>query len=227
MIDWDRVRANSRLVRMLLASRHRLASAWQHATVATVLTAITTTFDRAGENSRLLGAGSTVQRWGRNAWLFGWLTAESEPDVIVVDLRETRTVGPILAVLDWLVGRLRGPWRRSGVRSGLGTVANSNSVKVLSIVVLVALLVNTIGSFVSGSLSAVGLVARAALAGFALVGTQVPRSAIVNSRAYRVTKAVLEPPAAESKQDSEVDSGQASEEGWNQESADDGNGSEE
>jgi hypothetical protein len=35
-----------------------------------------------------------------------WLTADSDPDVIVVDLRETLTVGPIIVVVDWIVARL-------------------------------------------------------------------------------------------------------------------------
>lgn len=35
-----------------------------------------------------------------------WLTAETDPDVIVVDLRETLTVSPIIVVLDWIVARL-------------------------------------------------------------------------------------------------------------------------
>jgi hypothetical protein len=37
-----------------------------------------------------------------------WLTAEPDPDVIVVDLRETLTVGPIIVVVDWIVARLTG-----------------------------------------------------------------------------------------------------------------------
>jgi len=42
-----------------------------------------------------------------------WLTAEPEPDVIVIDLRETVTVGPIVLVLDRIVERLGGRSRDS------------------------------------------------------------------------------------------------------------------
>lgn len=45
-------------------------------------------------------------KWIEASWLYRWLTAESDPDVIVIDLRETWTVGPILAVLNWFVTRL-------------------------------------------------------------------------------------------------------------------------
>jgi hypothetical protein len=37
-----------------------------------------------------------------------WLTAEPDPEVVVVDLRETLTVGPIIVVVDWIVARLTG-----------------------------------------------------------------------------------------------------------------------
>ena len=42
----------------------------------------------------------------RNSALYRWLTAEPDPDVIVIDLRETWTVGPFLVILDWILERL-------------------------------------------------------------------------------------------------------------------------
>jgi len=58
--------------------------------------------------------GSAVARFTRDAiaravtitrasFLFRWLTKEPEPEVIVIDLRETWTVGPIIALLDRFV----------------------------------------------------------------------------------------------------------------------------
>ena len=35
--------------------------------------------------------------------LYRWLTAEPDPEVIVIDLRETRTLGPVLRVLDRVI----------------------------------------------------------------------------------------------------------------------------
>ena len=46
---------------------------------------------RLGARGRQLVVGS---------WLYRWLTAEPEPDVIVIDLRETWTVGPVVRLLD-------------------------------------------------------------------------------------------------------------------------------
>lgn len=56
--------------------------------------------------SLLAGFVARLQAWLTGAWLYRWLTAEPDPDVIVIDLRETRIVGPILAVLDWVLDRL-------------------------------------------------------------------------------------------------------------------------
>jgi len=60
--------------------------------------------------SRLVSALRAVSgrggSWVRNSALYQWLTAEPDPEVIVIDLRETWTVGPFLRVLDWIVDRL-------------------------------------------------------------------------------------------------------------------------
>ncbi|PSP81826.1 hypothetical protein BRC78_09000 [Halobacteriales archaeon QH_8_68_33] len=47
------------------------------------------------------------------SWLYRWLTAEPEADVVVIDLRETMFVGPVLAALDRVVGPGARHWRDS------------------------------------------------------------------------------------------------------------------
>ena len=53
--------------------------------------------------SALRVASTRGESWVRQSALYRWLTAEPDPEVIVIDLRETWTVGPFLRVLDWLV----------------------------------------------------------------------------------------------------------------------------
>lgn len=65
--------------------------------------------------SALRVASTRVESWVRQSTLYQWLTAEPDPEVIVIDLRETLTVGPLLRVLDWLV-------------AGLGDAATSSRV---------------------------------------------------------------------------------------------------
>lgn len=56
--------------------------------------------------STLRAASRRVGSWVRNSALYQWLTAEPDPEVIVIDLRDTWTVGPLLRILDWVLGRL-------------------------------------------------------------------------------------------------------------------------
>lgn len=57
------------------------------------------------ETSWIAAGGRWFANAIRHSALYRWLTAEPDPDVIVIDLRETWTVGPVIAVLDWLIAR--------------------------------------------------------------------------------------------------------------------------
>lgn len=74
----------------------------------------------AVRSSALVTALRAAMEWvvsaTRNAFIYRWLTKEPEPDVIVIDLRETWTVGPLIVLLDWFIERLTPYWRASVVR---------------------------------------------------------------------------------------------------------------
>ncbi|MFC5135838.1 MULTISPECIES: hypothetical protein [Haloferacaceae] len=80
---------------------------------------------RVGSGSVVLdrarAVGDRVASTVRASWLYRWLTAEPDPDVIVIDLRETWTVGPFLRILDWIVGALVGAMEGSILASAAGT----------------------------------------------------------------------------------------------------------
>ncbi|OYR48488.1 hypothetical protein DJ73_19280 [Halorubrum sp. Ea1] len=56
--------------------------------------------------SAVRAATTCVGLWVRHSALYQWLTAEPDPEVIVIDLRETWTVGPFVRLLDWAVDQL-------------------------------------------------------------------------------------------------------------------------
>lgn len=70
--------------------------------------------------------GSTSDRLTRvvqGSFLYRWLTAEPDPEVIVIDLRETYTVGPFIAILDHIVETLVPYYRQSLLKRGVDALA--------------------------------------------------------------------------------------------------------
>ena len=60
--------------------------------------------------------GRSIAAVARDSRLYRWLTAEPEPTVVVIDLRETYTVGPVIALIDRLVTPLSARWEQSTLR---------------------------------------------------------------------------------------------------------------
>lgn len=75
--------------------------------------------DGSGVLAAVRNAGDRVGTAVRNSYLYRWLTKEPEPEVIVIDLRETYTVGPIIALLDRLVEWIAPYWRESTPKRAL------------------------------------------------------------------------------------------------------------
>jgi len=148
------------------------------------------------DRSRLTGAGETLQRWVRHSYLYRWLTAEPDPDVIVIDLRETYTVGPVLAGLDragaFLADTRVGEAGRAAAGE-LGTEIERRPVRVVSVVILVALLVNTLVSLALGGFTRTGLAVRLFALGAALLGTRSTATASDLADSWLWT--LLAPPA--------------------------------
>ena len=119
----DRIRTGfdaSRVGRTAIRVRERVrraSAAVGTAATRSVVGGVGASLSRGYEASRLSAAGATLSTWVRNSWLYGWLTAEPEPDVIVIDLRETRTIGPVIGVLDRIVPRAATAARESTVWS--------------------------------------------------------------------------------------------------------------
>jgi hypothetical protein len=61
----------------------------------------------------------------RESWLYNWLTAEPDAEVIIIDLRQTRTVGPVISIVEGVTDALAPQWHQSRLKRGvqwLGTV---------------------------------------------------------------------------------------------------------
>jgi|GEM_PF-2714710 len=142
-------------------------------------------------------------RWGcraaRASWCYRWLTAEPEPDVVVIDLRETAVVGPILVLFD----RLLAPFVRNWQAARTGTVVARLSarfvarpIQVVSIVALVAILTDLCLLVVFGSPSRTAVGGRLVSGSLALAGTRVTVSVddLTEGRVYELVTELLAPP---------------------------------
>ncbi|MGM0718437.1 MAG: hypothetical protein ACQET5_14990 [Halobacteriota archaeon] len=93
------------------------------------------------ESSRLyrttMAVADRLSTLVRGSYLYRWLTAEPDPEVIVIDLRETWTVGPFIAILDRVFGGLE----RAAAGSALVALASVVSKRTLNAPVRVAGLV--------------------------------------------------------------------------------------
>lgn len=73
--------------------------------------------------SRLGSMSARLRRVISGSYLYRWLTAEPDPEVIVIDLRETHTVGPVISLLDSILDALAPGYRQSRLADGVNAVA--------------------------------------------------------------------------------------------------------
>ncbi|OYR59033.1 hypothetical protein [Halorubrum halodurans] len=162
------------------------------------------TLSRMGSGSLVLdrarSAGERVAAAVRASWLYRWLTAEPDPDVIVIDLRETWTVGPFLRILDRVLDLLIGAVEGSIVATAAATavertretplrVAGALAVGAGSIAFLAAVA----GDAVSRTLLAGALVLYAV--GFVAMRDRRSWSELRDTRPVELLIRALEPPA--------------------------------
>lgn len=157
-------------------------------------------FGAATRHSRLTtGAAGTLRRFVHGSWLYRWLTAEPDPDVIVIDLRETLTVGPWLVAIErglrWLL-----PATASSALVGLGRgghrVIASRPIQVGSLLVGLLAVALLAAVTATGDPSAPVVLAALFLALIALLGSRVTWSwaELRETRGYQALAAAFEPP---------------------------------
>jgi hypothetical protein len=155
-------------------------------------------FSRSSTRSRLGG----LERVTRSSWLYRWFTTEPEPGVVVIDLRETFSVGPAIDVLDRVLSALVPAAAHARLAAGLEWVVGrvrAEPVRIASFGLLAAVLLGVSVGLVLGSLTPLGLGALSVLSLLALVGTRVrwDWATLVASRPARLVVAALEPPDAD------------------------------
>ncbi|EMA71090.1 hypothetical protein [Halorubrum distributum] len=154
---------------------------------------------RAARQSRLGQLWRRAATAVRSSYLYRWLTAEPDPEVIVIDLRETWTVGPVIRLLDAILDRLIPALDDSRVAAAARTGAASTLAApavVGGLAVLVAGLALVLVSTASGTLGTTRFGVAGALAVAGAIATRERRSwaELRETRPVELLVAALEPP---------------------------------
>lgn len=98
---------------------------WEQSRTIGVVRAVTKRAAQLGEGSVLASAAKSIVADGttivRRSYGYRWLTSEPDPATIVIDLRETRTVGPFVRLLQTVLE----PFERACADSRLASVTTA------------------------------------------------------------------------------------------------------
>jgi len=165
---------------------------------------------RAVRNSRLAAAWQWTVAATRDSYLYRWLTKEPDPDVIVIDLRETWTVGPAIRLVDAVISRLSPAVTDSrtvaAAHTGYRATVAAPAVVAGTGLLVVGLFILLAG-VVSGSPTTTQLVFGAIVATSGVAATRERRSwaALRETRPIELLTAALEPPEPPTDGDTTLD----------------------
>lgn len=150
-------------------------------------------------DATVTGVASRIGTFARSSWLYRWLTAEPEPEIIVIDLRKTRSVGPIIQWLDSVLRELTPATVTSGaVRVGyrFRNRARERPVRVASIATIAGVVLAFLALATTGDPVGPAVLFLVAFLLLALRGTQSTRTwaDIAETRWYQSLAAAFEPP---------------------------------
>lgn len=173
---------------------------------STVASALERTRDRTGattraamRNARLTGAGETGRRFVRGSFCYRWLTAEPDPDVIVIDLRETLTVGPPLRAIQRSLEALApsvATARLATAGRAVASTLRARPIRVASLVLLGTVVTGVVALVASGNPSPIPVATLVALGLLAAVGvrSRATWDGVRESRIVGLLVAAFEPP---------------------------------
>lgn len=160
---------------------------------------IGSTVGTAAANARLTAAGDAIGRVVRGSVCYRWLTAEPDPDVIVIDLRETLTVGPPLRAIQRSLEALApsvATARLAAAGRAVASTLRARPVRVAGLALLGAVGIGMGALAASGDPGPVSVAALVALALLAAVGvrSRATWEDVRESRIVSALAAAFEPP---------------------------------
>jgi len=150
-----------------------------------------------------------VQQVVAGSFIYRWLTAEPEPEVIVIDLRETWTVGPMITIIDRVLKGFIQSAQTSTVvsnTSSVATVFRDRPLNVASLILITGILSVLLIGVMMQTLSVVSTVVLVLLAliGMFGLGSKTTLKELVETKPAQILISAFEPPDPPSAPQSET-----------------------
>ncbi|WP_049910758.1 hypothetical protein [Halorubrum coriense] len=167
-----------------------------------------TAIQRAARTSRLGQLWRRTITLFKGSYLYRWLTAEPDPDVIVIDLRETWTVGPFIRLLDAVIERVLPAFEDSRAASAVQVGVQRTLAAPLvvgGVMLLVGGLLTALTSVATQNVSTIRLGIAAGLIVGGAVATRERRTwaELRETRPVELLIAALEPPEPPAQNDTQ------------------------
>ncbi|WP_252699113.1 hypothetical protein [Natronosalvus vescus] len=178
----------------------RLQHTFEHSTISKRTAGTRTRIATAAAEASVRSLGTTLQRYVTSSFGYQWLTAEPNPDVIVIDLRETVVGTLVIRPLEWTIETITDASSDSRLVEPLHYVHHefrSNPIRLLGFAGLASIppLFGVLA--LTGNLSVVttaGVVVLAAAAGLA-TRARWSLDELLETRVAKALAATFEPPA--------------------------------
>ncbi|MCU4926454.1 hypothetical protein OB905_10725 [Halobacteria archaeon AArc-dxtr1] len=168
------------------------------------------------DGARLVAAGLAVRWWAFGSRAYRWLTREPDPEVIVIDLRETRTVGPVLSLVDRTVAAVTAsaPASRLGeAGAAFAATVRARPIRVVGLIGITAAVSVLLLAIAAGSLTQSVVVGSLSLVGLSALGLRSRRTltGVRSSRTFRAVEAAFKPPALPEREPADARNGSPTE----------------
>lgn len=135
----------------------------------------------------------------RSSFIYRWLTSEPDPEVVVIDLRETYSVGPVIASVDRTIATITPGISSATVTQAMRATMSQirlRPIRYLSFVVLVVVVTNLGLTMVFGRLTQLAVLVHVVIGLLALVGSRSSSSYddLKETRLFKTLARVFEPP---------------------------------
>jgi hypothetical protein len=159
----------------LTSSRERISTLSSTSILANTVRISITGFAAAVTNSTLTDIIRAIEQTIKISWLYQWLTAEPESEVVTVNLRETFAAGPVINISTWtislIVPAVAQAQMAKAARWVITTVWTA-PIRAAGFALIGIIITEISFQLVVNDLSTLGFAIRAAIALLAVIGMQ-------------------------------------------------------